>query len=67
MATTRTVESLLIDELQRSLVSMSMELDRVEILTAALATFSRPVPDYEPYFHHLGRAALAAQELGSDD
>jgi hypothetical protein len=67
MATITTTEKLLIDKLQHSLVAMSMELDRVEILTAALVTFSRPVPDYEPYFRHVGRTTPGAQELGRDN
>ncbi|HEU5017374.1 MAG TPA: hypothetical protein VFT69_05325 [Pseudolabrys sp.] len=67
MATITTTEKLLIDKLQRSLVVMSMELDRLEILTAALATFSRPVPEYEPYFRHVDRLTLGVQELGRDN
>jgi hypothetical protein len=66
-ATMTTTEKLLIDKLQHSLVAMSMELDRVEILTAALVTFSRPVPDYEPYFRHVGRMTPSVQELGRDN
>ena len=35
-------------DLHRVLDNMRADLDRVEILTAALSAFSRPVPDYEP-------------------
>lgn len=51
------------EELQRKLAKMSADLDRVEILTAALVGFSRPVPDYEPAFHHLNKTTLRDHEL----
>jgi hypothetical protein len=44
---------------------MHADLNRIEILTAALSAFSRPVPDYEPNFHHLRHLTLDAQELGN--
>ena len=51
-------------ELHRSLDTMRGDLDRIEILAAALAAFSRPVPDYEPTFRHIRQPALEAHELG---
>jgi len=53
----------LMDELQRALDTMNGELVRVELLAAVLAGLSRPVPEYEPQFHHLGRASLTDHEL----
>ncbi len=44
---------------------MCGDLDRVELLAAALNIFNCPVPDYEPRFHHLHRVMLNAQELGN--
>lgn len=49
--------------LQATLDSMGHNLDRVELLTAALTGFSRPVPDYEPAFLHLHDAMLREHEL----
>jgi hypothetical protein len=53
-------------ELGRAFDKRRAELDRIELLAAALAAFSKPVPDYEPRFHHLRRVSLAAHELSSD-
>ncbi len=55
----------LLAELQRTFDRMRVDLDRAEILTAALAGFAKPVPDYEPRFHHFGRARLSKHRLGS--
>jgi hypothetical protein len=44
--------------------SMRADLDRVEILIAALNGFSHPVPGYEPRFQHLPRLSSRVQELG---
>lgn len=52
-------------ELDRAVAMLRADLDRVELLTAALAAFSRPVPEYEPSFHHVRRMSLRAHELGS--
>jgi hypothetical protein len=52
-------------ELDRQLDNMCADLDRIEILVAALNSFSRPVPDYEPGFHHLRHFTLTAHELGA--
>jgi hypothetical protein len=43
---------------------MRSDLDRIEILTAALNAFSKPVPDYEPGFRHLRDMNLAAHQIG---
>ncbi len=45
--------------------SMRVDLDRVELLIAALNGFSRPVPGYEPRFHHLRQVGLSAHELAA--
>ena len=50
-------------ELHRLFGNIRGDLDRIEILTAALSAFSRPVPDYEPRFRHLRQPALTAYEL----
>lgn len=51
------------EELQRKLATMSADLDRVEILAAALIGFSRPVPEYESAFHHVHPTTLREHEL----
>lgn len=51
-------------ELHRALDHMRADLDRVEILSAALNAFSKPVPDYEPGFQHLRNMDLRTHELG---
>ncbi len=57
-----------IDRLRRELhgmiARMRGDLDRIEILIAALNGFSRPVPDYEPRFRHHPHFSLNAHELG---
>lgn len=50
-------------ELDSAMATLRADLDRVELLTAALSAFSRPVPDYEPSFRHVRRFNLAAHEL----
>ena len=52
------------DDLHRAMDRMRVDFTRVEILTAALRAFSRPVPDYEPVFRHLHHVSLSAHELG---
>jgi len=42
---------------------MHANLDRIEILTAALSAFSKPVPDYEPSFQHMRHLTMNAREL----
>ena len=51
-------------ELHRVLDNVRADLDRIEILTAALSAFCRPIPDYEPSFQHLRHMTLSAHELG---
>ena len=50
-------------DLHRVLDSMRADFDRIEILSAALSAFSKPVPDYEPTFRHMRHLALKAHEL----
>ncbi len=50
-------------ELNRAIDRIRVELDRIEILSAALGAFSTPVPDYDPGFHHLRRVSAHAIEL----
>jgi len=50
-------------ELHRLFDNIRGDLDRIEILTAALNAFSQPVPDYEPRFRHLRPSDLTAHEL----
>jgi hypothetical protein len=53
-------------ELSRAVEKLKVDLDRVELLTAALSAFHRPVPDYEPTFRHTQRMDLTAHELRSE-
>ena len=57
----------LMTELRQTLDHMHADLDRVELLTAALLGFAQPVPDYEPIFQHFNREPLSAHELGHCD
>ena len=50
-------------ELYRMIDNTRCDLDRIEILLAALNGFSRPVPDYEPRFQHLRHFSLSAHEI----
>jgi len=59
----RQATEMLTMELQTLLGKIKRDFDRVEILTAALAAFNRPVPEYEPVFRHLGQAALREHDL----
>ena len=54
------------NELNRAFDKTRADLDRIEILAAALAAFSAPIPGYEPRFHHLQRLTGKAKELTSD-
>jgi hypothetical protein len=51
-------------QLHRVLDNMRADLDRVEILSAALQAFSKPVPDYEPGFRHIQNLSLSTHKLG---
>lgn len=50
-------------ELVRALDNTRADLDRIEILSAAMSAFSRPVPDYEPAFQHMRHLALKTHEI----
>jgi hypothetical protein len=50
-------------DLHRVLDRTRTDLDRIEILTAALSAFSRPVLDYEPSFRHMHALALNRHEV----
>jgi hypothetical protein len=52
-------------ELGRAVDTLRADLERVELLTAAISAFHRPVPEYEPTFRHTHRTSLSAHELGS--
>jgi hypothetical protein len=54
------------NELNSAFEKTRADLDRVEILAAALAAFSAPIPSYEPRFQHLRRSVVKAKELTSD-
>ena len=51
-------------DLHRLFNNIRSDLDRIEILPAALNALDRPVPDYEPGFQHLQHAILSKHELG---
>jgi hypothetical protein len=50
-------------DLNRALDTMRADLDRIDILAAALVAFSRSVPDYEPAFRHMPYLTLSAHEI----
>lgn len=50
-------------DLLRALDHTRADLERVEILSAALSAFSKPVPDYEPAFQHMHNLALSQHEI----
>ena len=52
-------------EVHHSLDSIEAQLTRLEILTAAMAAFSRPVPDYEAGFQHQRHLTASATVLRS--
>ena len=52
-------------ELHRAVERIRTELDKIEILSAAMGAFSMPVPDYEPGFRHLRHVTASALELNS--
>ena len=53
-------------ELNRAFEKTRADLERVEILAAGLAAFSKPVPNYEPRFQHLRQRGLTTHELPAD-
>lgn len=52
------------EELHRAIDRLRVDLTRIEILSAALMAFARPVPDYEPAFRHMQKATRGVYELG---
>jgi hypothetical protein len=50
-------------DLRRVLDRTRTDLDRIEILAAAMSAFSKPVPDYEPSFQHMNSLALHRHEV----
>ncbi len=46
-------EDLIVGNLMEALTRLHNDLDRVELWTAALGCFLRPVPDYRPSDEHL--------------
>jgi hypothetical protein len=50
-------------DLGGALRNVHAELERVEILAAALYGFSKPIPDYEPAFQHVAPRQLDRHEL----
>ncbi|MGE0566238.1 MAG: hypothetical protein AB7O50_17195 [Pseudolabrys sp.] len=49
--------------MHRALERIGRELEKLEILAAAMAAFSRPVPDYEPGFQHQRHLTASATIL----
>ena len=54
-------------ELSRAVEALKADLDRVELLAAALSAFHRPIPEYEPTFKHSQRMGLSVHELGGNN
>lgn len=52
-------------QLRRALDDTRADLDRVEIWSAGLCAFSRPIPEYQPSFQHLN-SPLTAHEIDGD-
>jgi len=52
-------------EMHRALDAIDSQLAKLEILTAAMAAFSRPVPDYDSGFHHQRHLTASATVLRS--
>lgn len=50
-------------DLQHAIDHAHADLDRIELLTAALSAFSQPVPEYEPKFQHMHGLALSRHEI----
>ena len=57
-----------IDRIKRDLHGviddMRGELDRVELLTAAMIAFSQPIPDYDLAFQNIYPTSLSAHQIG---
>jgi hypothetical protein len=61
---TETAIELIRHDLHRALDNMRADLNRIEILSAALSAFGRPVPDYEPGFRHMRNLTLDVHRIG---
>ena len=53
-------------ELHRALDHRRTDLDRIEILTAAMSAFGKPVPEYEPQFQHMYELGLTRHEINNE-
>jgi hypothetical protein len=53
-------------ELHCAMERIRTELDKIDILSAAMSAFSKPVPDYEPGFRHMRHVTASALELNSN-
>lgn len=53
----------LLYEMHRAVDTIGRELEKLEILAAAMAAFSQPVPNYEYGFQHLRHQTASATEL----
>jgi hypothetical protein len=49
--------------MHRALDRIGRELERLEILTAAMAAFARPVPEYDRSFQHQRHLTASATVL----
>ncbi|HWK93858.1 MAG TPA: hypothetical protein VNR39_00405 [Pseudolabrys sp.] len=52
-------------EVHGALNTIETQLTRLEILTAAMAAFSRPIPDYDAGFQHQRHLTASATVLRS--
>jgi hypothetical protein len=50
-------------ELHHALQNLHAEIDRVEILTAALDAFAKPIPEYQPGFRHFDAAGRTLDQF----
>ncbi len=51
-------------DLHCALDNMRADFERIEILSAALGAFSKPIPEYEPGFRHVHNLTLGAYQIG---
>jgi hypothetical protein len=63
--TTDTAGDRLKRELQRAVERIRTELDKIDLLSGAMAAFAKPVPDYEPGFRHMRHVTASVLELNS--
>jgi hypothetical protein len=60
-------EEMIVHNLIEALERLREDLDRVELWTAALGCFQRPVPDYEPSDRHLLSSKLSSKKSPKGD